>query len=105
MGLLSLTSENFDKEISTGRIIVDFWAEWCMPCRMVAPILDELAEDYKGRVTVAKVNIDNENALAVRYEIMGIPTVILFNEGVEVKRFIGVQTKEIYEKELKTTDI
>ena len=96
MGLLNLTSESFNEAISTGRVLVDFWAEWCMPCRMVAPIIEELAEEYKGKVTAVKVNVDNENALAVRYDIMSIPTIILFNNGVEEKRFIGVQPKETY---------
>ena len=101
MGLLNLTSDNYDEVIGTGHVLVDFWAEWCMPCRMVAPVIEELADEYAGRVTVAKVNIDNENALAVRLEIMGIPTVILYSDGVEVKRFIGVQSKATYEAGLR----
>ena len=102
MSTLHLTADSFDKAISNGYALVDFWAAWCMPCRMVAPIIEELAEEYKGSVTVAKVDIDSESALAVRYGIMSIPTVILFNNGVEVKRFVGVQPKKTYESELKT---
>jgi len=68
---------------------------------MVAPIIEQLAEKYQGTVTVAKVDVDQENALAARYGVMSIPTVILFNDGVEAKRFVGVQTLEKYEKELK----
>ena len=101
MGLLNLTADSFEKVIGSGCVIVDFWADWCMPCKMVAPIISELAEKYKDSVTVAKVNVDNESALAARYGIMSIPTVILFRDGVEVKRFIGVQPKETYEHELK----
>ena len=101
MSLLKLTFDSFDEAISSGRALVDFWAGWCMPCRMVAPIIDDLAEKYKGSVTVAKVDVDEENALAARFGVMSIPTVILFDNGVEVKRFVGVQTKEKYEKELK----
>ena len=101
MGLLNLTSDNFDKVIGSGCILVDFWAAWCMPCRMLAPIIEELANEYIESVTVAKVNIDIESALAARYGIMSIPTVILFNDGAEVKRFIGVQKKETYELELR----
>jgi len=71
-----------------------------MPCRMVSPVIEELAEEYKDTVTIAKVNVDNENALAARFEIMSIPTVILFKDGVEVKRFVGVQPKKAYEAEL-----
>jgi len=101
MSALHLTADSFDKAIGNGRVLVDFWAEWCMPCRMVAPVIEDLAEEYKGSVTVAKVDIDKESALAARYGIMSIPTVILFNDGVEVKRFIGVQPKKTYEQELK----
>jgi len=100
MSLLNLTAGNFDAAIASGRFLVDFWAGWCMPCRMVAPVIEALAAEYQGKVTVAKVDIDNESALAARYDIMSIPTVILFNDGVEVKRFVGVQPKETYEKEL-----
>ena len=100
MSTVELTADNFDKITANGQVLVDFWAGWCMPCRMVAPIIDELASEYGGRVTVCKVNVDNENALAVRHDIMSIPTVILFRNGVEVKRFVGVQKKEVYTSEL-----
>jgi len=100
MSMLNLTAENFDATIKSGRVLVDFWAAWCMPCKMVAPIIEELAAEYKGKLTVAKVDIDKESALATRYDIMSIPTVILFNDGQEVKRIIGVQPKETYEDEL-----
>jgi len=100
MSLLNLTSENFDAVISRGRVFVDFWAEWCMPCRVIAPIINELALEYDGTVTVAKVDVDNESALAARYDIKSIPTVIMFNDGLEFKRLVGVQPKEAYENEL-----
>ena len=100
MSLLNLTAKNFDETIASGKFLIDFWAGWCMPCRMVAPIIDELAAEFEGRVTVAKVDIDNESSLAARYDIMSIPTVVLFNNGLEVKRFVGVQPKNVYEKEL-----
>lgn len=102
MGLLNLTSEGFDDAIGKGHVLVDFWTEWCMPCKMVAPVIEELAKEYAGSVTVAKVNIDNESALAVRFGIMSIPTIILFNNGVEAKRFIGVQPKEQYEAAIRS---
>ena len=102
MSLLNLTSSNFDDVIGNGRVLVDFWAVWCMPCRMVAPVIEELAGLYKDSVTFAKVDIDEESALAVRYGIMSIPTVILFKDGVEEKRFIGVQKKSAYEAELSS---
>jgi thioredoxin 1 len=100
MSTLNLTSDNFDKTIGSGRTLVDFWAGWCMPCRMVAPVIEELAEKYKDSVTVAKVNVDEENTLAARYNVMSIPTVILFKDGIEIKRFVGVQIKEKYEQAL-----
>jgi len=96
MGLLKLTSGNFSETIGSGRVLVDFWAGWCMPCRMVAPIIEQLAEEFKDSVAFAKVDVDEESALAARYGIMSIPTVILFKDGSEVKRFIGVQPKDAY---------
>ncbi|MCL2153349.1 MAG: thioredoxin [Oscillospiraceae bacterium] len=101
MSALELSSGNFDKTISSGCVLVDFWAEWCMPCKMVAPIVEELAEKYKDSVTVAKVNVDDENGLASRYGVMSIPTVILFKDGVETKRFVGVKPKQQYEQALE----
>ena len=105
MSLLNLESGNFDATIKSGLVLVDFWAGWCMPCRMVAPIIEELAREYQGSVTVAKVDIDEESALAARFGVMSIPTVILFSDGTEIKRFVGVQTKEKYEKELKAAKV
>jgi len=101
MNALALSSENFDSTIAGGRVLVDFWADWCMPCKMLLPTIDELAIECGGNVTVAKVNIDDESALAARYDVMSIPTVIIFDNGVEIKRFVGVQPKEAYKSALK----
>ena len=101
MSALSLTAENFDTVLNSGRVLVDFWAGWCKPCTMIAPIIEELTVEYEGRVTVAKVDVENESALAARFNVMSIPTVVLFIDGVEVKRFVGVQPKETYAAELK----
>ena len=101
MGILKLTSANFDETIAKGKTLVDFWAVWCTPCKMVAPAIDELASEYEGAVTVGKVDVDTETALAARFNIMSIPTVLLFSDGAEIKRFVGVQPKKVYEKELK----
>ena len=75
-------------------VVVDFWAEWCGPCRMVSPIIDELASDYDGRVNFAKVNVDKAQDIASKYGIMSIPTVILFNKGELVAKQVGAASKD-----------
>ena len=100
MSLLHLTADNFDEVISSGTVLVDFWADWCMPCKMVAPIIDELAAEYEGAVTIAKVDCDAEQGLAQRYSVMSIPTVILFKDGLESQRIVGAQPKAAYQAAL-----
>ncbi|MCL2045193.1 MAG: thioredoxin [Oscillospiraceae bacterium] len=100
MSTVNLSLENFDEVIEKGRVLVDFWAAWCNPCRLVAPILDELAEEYEGRLLVGKVDVDAETELALRYDIVSIPTVVLFQDGLEIRRFVGVQPKRVYQQEL-----
>ena len=102
MNIKHLTAGDFDEVAGSGSTLVDFWASWCMPCKMVAPIIEELATEYDGRVTVAKVDVDSEGSLASRYGVMSIPTVILFKDGAEVKRFVGVQRKEVYQTALNS---
>jgi len=96
MSVLHLTTEDFDKTIGSGKVLVDFWADWCMPCKMLAPVIEQLAQEHSGTVTVAKVDVDKEGSVAARYGIRSIPTVILFKDGQEAKRFVGVQPKEVY---------
>ena len=100
MSTLHLTSENFDEVAGSGRVLVDFWADWCGPCKMLGPIIDNLAVEFEGRVKVAKVNVDSEKELARRFKVMSIPTVVIFNDGVEVKRIVGVKEKGEYVAEL-----
>lgn len=102
MSILHLTSDNFDEIKNSSLALVDFWAGWCMPCRMVAPVIEELAAEYEGSVTVAKVDVDSEGAIAAQFGIMSIPTVVIFKNGAEEKRFIGVQPAETYKKALNS---
>ncbi len=96
MAVLTLTKENFEKEAlkAEGPVLVDFWASWCGPCRMFSPIVDEFAEENAGKVTVGKVNIDDEPELAAQYGVMSIPTAILFRNGEAAATLVGVQPKE-----------
>ena len=92
--LITLNEGNFDGELAAGAVLVDFWAPWCGPCRMVGPIIDELAEDFAGKAKVCKVNIDENGALAAKYDVMTIPTLIVFKDGAEAERVIGVRPKD-----------
>lgn len=91
-----LTSENFDKVVlhSAGPVLVDFWATWCGPCRMLAPIVAELAEEHEETLTVGKVDVDDAPDLAARFDIVSIPTLILFRDGKPAARAIGYRTKQ-----------
>jgi thioredoxin 1 len=93
--ILTLTQENFNKEVlqSPQPILVDFWAEWCGPCKMLAPILDELAGEYDGRVRIGKVNIDEHQELAAQFGIRSIPTLLLFREGEVTDQIVGLRSK------------
>jgi thioredoxin 1 len=93
---LHVTDATFQKEVLESKlpVLVDFWAPWCGPCRMVGPIIEELAGDYDGRVVVAKVNTDENAATPGKYGIMGIPTMIIFNGGNEVERLVGARPKK-----------
>ncbi len=87
-----LNSSNFDTEIASGVVLVDFWAPWCGPCRMQGPILDKVAEKVSAKV--AKLNVDEAPDVAGRFGVQGIPTLIVFKDGKEVERFVGVQTEQ-----------
>ena len=89
---IKITEQNFDTEVlqSAMPVVVDFWADWCGPCKMLSPVIESLADQYKGKVLVGKVNVDEEGELAMRYGVMNIPTVILFKNGREIDRKVGV---------------
>ena len=96
MALIHLTNEAFDKATASGLAMVDFWATWCGPCKMLSPVIDGLADEYEGRAVIGKVNVDEEGELAMRYGVMNIPTVILFKNGREIDRKVGVMPEASY---------
>ena len=100
MSVLHLTEGAFDKAIAQGVALVDFWATWCGPCKMLAPTIEELGSKYEGKATVAKVDVDAELGLAGRYGVMSIPTVILFKDGMEVDRKVGFMPLDAYTEAL-----
>ncbi|MEY2458484.1 MAG: thioredoxin 1 [Acidimicrobiaceae bacterium] len=94
-GISTLTDATFDEEIGAAAevVVVDFWAEWCGPCKMIGPILEEIAVEQVGKVRIAKLNVDDNPDAARRYEVMSIPTLIVFRDGQPVKRMIGAKGK------------
>jgi|LSQX01.2.fsa_nt_gb thioredoxin 1 len=94
--VLSVTKENFNEEVLSSDIpvLVDFWASWCGPCRMVAPVLDELAEDFDGKAKIAKINVDEQRELAEQYRVMSIPAIFLFKNGEVVDKTVGAKPKD-----------
>jgi thioredoxin 1 len=92
-GTITLTQANFDQSVlkSSVPVLVDFWAEWCGPCRMIAPLLEQIAKDHPGKVVVGKVNVDQEQALAAKYGIQSIPAFFIFKNGEITDQFIGAQ--------------
>ena len=95
-GIIELNAENFEAEVlqSDKPVLVDFWAEWCAPCRMLAPTISEIANDYDGRLKVAKLNVDHFGDIAARYQIRGIPTILVFNGGEVQDQMVGAGSKE-----------
>ena len=96
MGVTQVTEKNFESEVlkSNLPVLVDFWAEWCGPCKVISPIVDEIAQDLEGKLKVVKVNVDDAQELAGKYNIMSIPTLLIFKEGESVEQIVGAMSKD-----------
>lgn len=99
---ITISGENFDSEVLSGSmpVLVDFWAVWCGPCKILTPVVDELHSEYDGKAKICKINVDECQELAAKYNVMSIPTVIIFKSGKIVEQFIGVQPKSVYSEAL-----
>ena len=99
---LKITDANFDSEVSKANVpvLVDFWAEWCGPCRLMSPILDEIAPGYQGRLKIGKLNVDENQDSPTKFGVMNIPTMILFKNGKEAERIVGAMSKPELQKKL-----
>jgi thioredoxin 1 len=98
--IIALTDKNFDHQLKNKIVLVDFWASWCAPCKMMAPVLNDVAEELTGNANVGEVNVEEYQALAQKYQIRNIPTMILFKNGKEINRFVGVKNKEFLLQEI-----
>src|SRR2546428_3628864 len=96
------TDDNFEQEVINSKepVLVDFWAEWCMPCRLLAPTIEKLAKDYSGKVKVGKVDTDSNRDISIKYEISAIPTVILFKAGQVAQKFVGLRQERDFKEAL-----
>lgn len=100
--VVEATDKNFEELIASDKpVLVDFWAEWCGPCRMVAPVVEELAKDYEGRATIAKLDVDSNPEVSFKYGIRSIPTLMFFKNGQVVDKIIGATTKSVLAKKLE----
>ena len=99
---LQITDANFEELLGTGKpMVLDFWAEWCGPCSMVSPIIDELAQEYEGRVTIGKMNVDENDDVVGRFGIRNIPTVIFFKNGEMVDKIVGATSKDKFKEKVE----
>ena len=97
---VELTQENFEETIKEGVTMVDFWAPWCGPCRMIAPVVEELAEDFDGKATIAKVNTDEQQEISIKYGIRSIPAILFFKDGELVDQMVGAASKDVFADKL-----
>ncbi|MDD3743587.1 MAG: thioredoxin [Lentimicrobiaceae bacterium] len=101
--IITLTDKNYKHQLGDGLIMVDFWAEWCMPCKIMGPVLNELAGDEKFKARVAKLNVEDFPAISQQFAIKGIPTLIVFKNGKEVNRIVGVKPKDFIMKQVNAS--
>ncbi|HDP3126997.1 TPA: thioredoxin [Staphylococcus aureus] len=94
MAIVKVTDADFESKVESGVQLVDFWATWCGPCKMIAPVLEELAADYEGKADILKLDVDENPSTAAKYEVMSIPTLIVFKDGQPVDKVVGFQPKE-----------
>lgn len=99
-GYIELTEQNFDETIKDGVVMVDFWAPWCGPCRMIAPVIDKLAVEYQGKAKICKVNTDEQQELAAKFGIRSIPTIFFYKNGEKVDEMIGAATEAGFKDKL-----
>lgn len=99
----TFTDSNFKQEVLESKtpVVVDFWAEWCPPCKMIAPVIEELAKEYSGKVVIGKMNTDENQQIPGQYNVMSIPTVMIFKDGKPVQALVGAQSKQTYKKEIE----
>jgi thioredoxin 1 len=102
VNILTLTDKNFQQQTKNKVVLVDFWAEWCAPCKMMAPVLNEVADELNGNSHVGKLNIEQYQSMAQQFNVRSIPTLILFKNGKEVKRFVGIKQKDFLLKEINS---
>jgi thioredoxin 1 len=102
MADINLTSQNFKQEVleNKGLVVVDFWAPWCGPCGMVGPIIEELAQEYTGKVKIVKLNVDENADVAGQFSVMSLPSILFFKNGQPMKTMVGAQNKENYKQEI-----
>ena len=103
MADLNFTDQTFQQEVleNKGPVVVDFWAPWCGPCRMVSPVIDELAKEYEGKIKIGKMNVDENSQVPGQYGVMSIPSIVFFKNGQPFKTMVGAQSKESYKQEIE----
>jgi thioredoxin 1 len=103
MADLNFTDQTFQQEVleNKGPVVVDFWAPWCGPCRVVSPVIDELAKEYEGKIKIGKMNVDENSQIPGQYGVMSIPSIVFFKNGQPFKTMVGAQSKESYKQEIE----